>query len=932
MFKRFILLILEFGAGLASNLVAAAIQQDAWQNLFTPTRLLATGVGSALMLLVVALLESEHSLAWSWPWHRFWYLHSLAKDPQLRQWEKDFARLKLLSGRHLISATELLSDIGERRDMVALLCDMIVVSKRKGQRILILGEPGSGKTTGMERLTWELAKQGMYRLGWDQQIPVLIRLGNYQDGKLINFASDEVKHAVDGRSGEVLSKGLSELLKKGRVVLLCDALDEALGERRDLVLAEIDRLLSSRVYQNVSIVITARTREDPANRLNGLHPYTIQELSDEAVNLFVHAYCRELNDESKIITYLKETGMLVVGGLGRNPFWLQLVIKSGTFQAQKGEILKQSIQLLLEREWDKPETQRTGWSRVSPKDAQLRETNQALAWLAYQMSDLGVVSLPYDQVVHDIVSTWLTERSAAAQLKATNVVGLGRDAQLLAYWPGPLRFRHRLVQEAMTAQLLANDIILQRKAVAKYATDDAWWETLLMLGQLTPSPENMINAILSDDHSESSLLLATVILQGMKKQEPTLQERVVAALAQNLVTGVNERHKAAVVALSVVARGELAAMLSNMTTGNNASLQKAAFELVSSLNVETLAMMSIQSLLQIIQKGDATLQWVALEALTRKEEDTKQLIWDSGTIFADRQVIIESALMLIANPRPGLGIVARDGIWLPDIVFGGRVPSGTYFVGLDKSENENNKDSSYYYAFDRRQVTIAQAYQMARYPITFCQFECFLIARDFENPAWWTGIPDSEKMVSEQTYKHWDHPREKVSWYQAIAFCRWLSDKLGHDIDLPHENEWEVAARYPEGHKYPWGDNFVSAWANTVESGLGRTSAVDLYSIGFNPAVDLYDMSGNVQEWCRNKYREQVPLWGIWPFKRQKPMLYRDIANDAAIDESDAWRALRGGSYRSQWSMAGTTFRSSSSPYSRSNDIGFRVILRNPRS
>lgn len=206
MLKRLILLLLEFGAGLAGNLVAAAIQQDTWKNLFTPTRLIATAVGAALMLIVIALLESERSLSWNWRWHRFWYLRSLAKYPQLLHWETDFARLKLAPGRQPVFTTELLSN-GGRRDMVAALRDMIGVNNHKGRRALVLGEPGSGKTTGLERLTWELAKQGARRLGRGRAIPVLLRLGNYQEGKFIEFAAEEMRHAAGGRSGEILSRG-----------------------------------------------------------------------------------------------------------------------------------------------------------------------------------------------------------------------------------------------------------------------------------------------------------------------------------------------------------------------------------------------------------------------------------------------------------------------------------------------------------------------------------------------------------------------------------------------------------------------------------------------------------------------------------------------------------------------------------------------------
>ncbi|MBK8430830.1 MAG: SUMF1/EgtB/PvdO family nonheme iron enzyme [Chloroflexi bacterium] len=102
-----------------------------------------------------------------------------------------------------------------------------------------------------------------------------------------------------------------------------------------------------------------------------------------------------------------------------------------------------------------------------------------------------------------------------------------------------------------------------------------------------------------------------------------------------------------------------------------------------------------------------------------------------------------------------------------------------------------------------------------------------------------------------------NHPRETVSWYQAVAFTRWLSDKLGYEVRLPHEHEWEVAAKYQHGRTYPWGeDEFDSTKANTAEGGLGQTTAVGLYPTGRQSTLDLYDLSGNVLEWCQNKYND----------------------------------------------------------------------------
>ena len=692
--------------------------------------------------------------------------------------------------------------------------------------------------------------------------------------------------------------------------MLCDALDEALGKRCELVLAEIDRLLTSRLYEKAPLVITARTREDPGNRLRNLHPYTIQDLNDEAVRTFVQVYCREGDNEKEILVHLERAGLLESGGLGRNPFWLRLIVASGTFQGRKGKILKESVQSLLEREWDeKSAAQRAGWTRLSAKEEQLTETRWALAWLAYRMSEMGVVSLSHDQVVNEILPTWLNQRSSGARLQAADVVGLGRDAQLLVYWPGPLRFRHRLIQEAMTAQLLASDEGLCQNAIAQHAADAGWWETLLMLGHLATDPGTLLGTVLGDGSSKPRLFLGAAILQGIEEPDPTIREQVIFALGGSLAEGVTEGHKAAVTALALIDQEGMAGLLNDLLQNSNDLLQQAALELLPILGDEALMALSLPSLLTILHKGDVGLQDIAIQAVASMGEDARQSALADMPL--ERRVIIKAALRQIDEPRAGAGVLIRDKQWLPAIAWGGVVPTGTYTVGGDNDA---------FISFGQKKVPIAQPYQLARYPVTYAQFECFVTAADFNDPRWWAGMPAQEKAfgtvyqlreLSEPAFPYWNHPRERVSWYQAIAFCRWLSDKLEEEIDLPHEHEWEVAARYPDGRFYPWGNTFDAAKTNTTESSLNETTAVGLYPDGRNPTLDLYDMSGNVWEWCRNEYEDP---------------------DDIQVDESGHRSALRGGSWDYVQYYARAAFRYYGHPAYRDSFSGFRVVVRRPPS
>lgn len=175
--------------------------------------------------------------------------------------------------------------------------------------------------------------------------------------------------------------------------------------------------------------------------------------------------------------------------------------------------------------------------------------------------------------------------------------------------------------------------------------------------------------------------------------------------------------------------------------------------------------------------------------------------------------------------------------------------------------------------------------------------------------------------MAEQDFQYSNHPREKVTWYQAVAFCRWLTAKYrdagllpdGQEIRLPTEREWEIAARYPDGCNYPWGgEDYLSGYANVNETlsaagpyDLGTTTAVGLYPQGRQAKLELDDLAGNVWEWCLNK----------------------DENSERVSSTRDEIWGRRGGSWVDDVHDARCASRSWYGPSVRYNSNGFRVVL-----
>jgi formylglycine-generating enzyme required for sulfatase activity len=207
----------------------------------------------------------------------------------------------------------------------------------------------------------------------------------------------------------------------------------------------------------------------------------------------------------------------------------------------------------------------------------------------------------------------------------------------------------------------------------------------------------------------------------------------------------------------------------------------------------------------------------------------------------------------------------------------------------------------------QRESLQIDSYKLSKYPVTNAQYQLFIEDQNgYAHPRWWDYSPFALKWHEdnheplESKFHGDERPRENVTWYEAMAFCNWLSDRLGTKIGLPTRQQWQRAARGDDSRIYPWGNEFDTSLCNALESKIHQTTMVMRYVKGVS-AYGVYDMAGNVWEWCLNG------------------------AYDDCDPTTERPRAVQGGSFMSAHERAQNGFHFPLNPESRFGSIGFRI-------
>ncbi len=264
-----------------------------------------------------------------------------------------------------------------------------------------------------------------------------------------------------------------------------------------------------------------------------------------------------------------------------------------------------------------------------------------------------------------------------------------------------------------------------------------------------------------------------------------------------------------------------------------------------------------------------------------------------------------------------------------------RLPAGTFEMGSPDDEPGRRADET------RHTVRLSRPFDMGQHEVTRGQFRAFVEAAEFRTECERTGVGGygvelpSYRLSDRDPKYSWRfagfeqtdaHPVVNVTWNDAVAFCDWLSKKEDAKYRLPTEAEWEYACRAGSTAVFPFGTdqeelvrygNVVDAKAHAVyperihlagDDGRLFTAPVGSYKPN---AWSLYDMHGNVWEWC-----------GDW----FAPHAADPQTDPTGPNEQPAGRVIKGGDWYHDWSFARPAQRYPIPPMLTRRHGGFRVV------
>lgn len=749
----------------------------------------------------------------------------------------------------------------EENDVPVSMPDAVVAAKR----IVILGEPGSGKTTLLDYLVWAVVSR---KLGNEvenipeelDEFPISILARDYASllspESEISFVELLLRHLA--------SLGFSDLIEyfKGRLaagecLILIDGLDEVADEqqRRQMVTRIEDFTLQ---YPENRVVVTSRVTSlhDVSLFSAQWTTFEIASFTDEQVGFFITA-------------------------------WYRLLARTEPTDAGTAESKAQSLLYAL---------------RQHQQLRSLAANPLLLTVIAVLHTYRG--ALPESRAaLYDDVSDLLMRRWERAKIEGAllidelDVLGLRTSDLQVALAEVAFRIQARRDTVIDEASLLA--------IIAPYLDSD-WNKAMRFVAYVRERAGLLVEWAVGKYSFVHSTLQEFYAARYLASQEG--YPRTGIGLLRTDFDLWREIYLLSALYLEQI--GQAARAIESI----RALCPQDRWESESDLRLTILAGQAIAEigLLRVArtQQGKVLANSVMAELV--------QLL-ESGMLSARERALAGGILAEIGDPR--FAFTLAGDILVPDIAWC-EIPAGPFLMGSSKGKNHDASDDEK----PQHRVELP-IYYAGRYPITNMQYHHFIERGGYASPQYWTEQGwawlqdqriESPKFWDDPMWNRPNHPIVGVSWYEVVAFTRWLTMHLRNAGLLPEhmmvrlltEAEWEKAARGSDGRIYPWGDEWDSERANTEEAGIGQTTTVGIYPGGVSP-YGCSDMSGNVWEWTSSHYR-------AYPYTPE------DGREDLHSGEEEV---VRGGAWAFSSVAARVTSREKMPPDSRSPMIGFRIAL-----
>ncbi|MBI2758680.1 MAG: SUMF1/EgtB/PvdO family nonheme iron enzyme [Chloroflexi bacterium] len=704
--------------------------------------------------------------------------------------------------------------LGEPLPVLDILCDY--------SGVVVLGDPGAGKTTFLKYLALRLARGEGEQIGLGDWLPIIMPVAAYANAlQSKDVPLDEFIAEYFAGIGADLPIGpmLHEALKAGRALILLDGLDEVRDiNLRNTVVERITDFYAFHRRGGNKFVLTSRIVGYRAVRpsADGLIECTLVDFDEDEIEEFVTRWTSALEkqaqgstavaradaeaDRRELLDAIDENNG--VRRLASTPLLLTILAlmkrQGVSLPERRVQLYDQYVSTLLST-WNRA---RSLSGRAPGRDLDEVQTVRVLAPLALWMHEVspGVGLVNREDMRRKLEEIFTERGDSSPQVAARQFLQDVRDhaALLLERGPGEFGFIHLTFEEYLAAVAIALGGQGSSKPIvdvlAPHIGEQTWHEvTLLTIGYL-----------------------------GIRQQLPKVAGEVVESFVKSKPGPAGE---------AVVLAGE--AVLDTWPGG-----------------------VPPQSRERVVRELVPVMQSPAIRPDLRRRAGLLlgRLGWHPADL--DRFVEIPSGEFLSGLKKETQAIPYR--YWMA------KYPVTNYQYA--RFVKEGGYQTREYWSDD------GWDWRTGKYE----QRELEPVERDWldHRPADRRGTPN---------YWHVENlsnpifPLVGVCWFEAEAFCNWLAKKIvavpeNYTVRLPTELEWERAARGTGGQEYPWGEGFDKNAANTwdsdpADSGLGGTTAVVTFPQGVSP-VGAWDMSGNIWEWMNAWYDEdkryRVVRGGSW--------------------------------------------------------------------